>query len=110
MKEHQTLPINPNAPIAVASGDLFSDFVDWLKRNKARLRPACKMTVDTDTLKTTSLPSIEVMIAAFSHKFLPLKMTDGRWYFDSVEERDAMYKRIIKSLNIVLDDTPANPK
>lgn len=84
---------------AIASKDLFSDFVAWLKRNNARLRPACKQTVDLDTGKITSLPTIEVKMAAFSHKFLPIKMPDGRWYFDSIEERDEMFKRIIKSLN-----------
>jgi hypothetical protein len=98
MKQTKTLPIKKAAPLGVASGDLFSDFVAWLKRNKAKLRAGCKMTVDTGTFKTASLPTIEVKVAAFSNKWMPLKMPEGNWYFKSVAERDAMLTKIEWSL------------
>ena len=99
MKNQKTVAKKQKAPTRVASGDLFSDFVEWLKRNKAKLRTGCKMTVDTGTFKTTSLPTIEVKVAAFSNKWMPLKMPAGNWYFKSSAERDAMLTKIEKSLN-----------
>jgi hypothetical protein len=38
-------------------------------------------------------------VAAFSNKWMPLKMPEGNWYFKSVAERDAMLTKIEKSLN-----------
>lgn len=87
------------APLMVASNDVFSDWVARLKQHKCKLRAAFKIKVDTDTLKLNSLPTIEIKAAEYSNKYMPLKMPDGRWYFDSMEERDAMLSRITKSLN-----------
>lgn len=95
--------LNPQPTTANANGvgisDVFSDWVARLKQHKCKLRAGCKITVDTDTLKLNSLPTIEIKAAEYSNKYMPLKMPDGRWYFDSEEDRDAMLSRIKKSLN-----------
>jgi len=99
MKNQKTVAKKQKAPTRVASGDLFSDFVEWLKRNKAKLRAGGKTVVNTDKWTTGYLPTIEVKIAAFSNKWMPLKMPDGNWYFKNGTKRDAMLAKIEKSLN-----------
>ena len=81
------------------------DFVACLQRRKAKLRAGCKMTVNTVTFTTNVLPTIEVRLDNFSKpsKWLPLKMPDDRWYFDSAEERDEMLERL-KSPNCSRND------
>jgi hypothetical protein len=75
------------------------DIIPHAEEITAKLRAGCKMTVDTGTFKTASLPTIEVKVAAFSNKWMPLKMPEGNWYFKSVAERDATLTKIEKSLN-----------
>ena len=81
------------APTPIVSSALFGDFVACLQKRKAKLRAGCKMTVNTETFVTNVLPTIEMQLTP--RKWLPLKMPDDRWYFDSEAERDEMLKRLM---------------
>lgn len=58
-----------------------------LQSNKARLRAGSKLMYHTETGDITNVPTIEVKLPR-QPKYIPLTMPDGRWYFDSVEQRD----------------------
>ena len=66
------------------------DFAACLQKRKAKLRPGCKLTINTETFETRALPTIEMQLKP--RKWLPLKMPDDRWYFDSEAERDEVLK------------------
>lgn len=90
--------MNPTATSGEAgrglgAATLFGDFVACLQKRKAKLRAGCKMTVNTETFVTNVLPTIEIQLNP--RKWLPLKMPDDRWYFDSEAERDEMLKRLM---------------
>ena len=69
------------------------DFVACLQKRKAKLRAGCRMTVNTETFVINVLPTIEMQLKP--RKWLPLKMPDDRWYFDSEAERDEMLKLLM---------------
>lgn len=91
---------NVKGAAAVACSAWLGDFVACLQKRKAKLRAGCKMTVNTETFVTNVLPTIEMQLKP--RKWLPLKMPDDRWYFDSDAERDEMLKLLLMSPNVKL--------
>lgn len=73
-----------------AAATWLGDFAACLQKRKAKLRAGCKMTVNTETFVTNVLPTIEMQLKP--RKWLPLKMPDGRWYFNTESERDEVLK------------------
>jgi len=87
---NKTKTTKQKRPAPIRTSDGLGDFAKMLQSRNAKLRPGCKMTVNTTTFKTNVLPTIEMQLKP--RKWLPLKMPDGRWYFKSDAERDETLK------------------
>ena len=90
---NKTTDIQTETPCAVRCNGWLGDFVDCLRKRKAKLRAGCKLTVNTETFETRALPTIEMQLKP--RKWLPLIMPDGRWYFDSDAERDEVLNALM---------------
>ena len=85
------------APTRIGSSVLLGDFVRLLQKQKAKLRAGAKTVCNMKTMKLRHLPTIEIKVSA--RKWLPLKMPDDRWYFETEKERDEMLM-VLKSPNV----------
>ena len=84
----KTTSDKPQRPADVGSGDWLGDFVCLLQKQQAKLRVGAKTVCNTSTMQLRHLPTIEIKVSA--RKWLPLKMPDDRWYFETEAERDEM--------------------
>ena len=95
MSENNILE-QPEAPLAVASGDWLGDFVNQLHERKAKLRKGAKTVCNMETMVLRNLPTIEIQVSA--RKWLPLKMPSGNWYFETDALRDEMLELLTGKL------------
>jgi hypothetical protein len=74
--------------------DQHPNWIKLVKESGMKLRAACKLVVNTDTMKVRSLPTIEACRPP-SKKYLPLSMPDGSWHFETDKQRDEVMALLV---------------